>query len=396
MPPFFFIGHNYYMKDYSNHIGIIGAGISGLALGSILKTNNIPCVIFEKSENISEYGAGISISSNGMRVLESLGISENLKAISGRPTHATFYSNNSEITKIPVDVITTSRKNLYKVLLDKYLSLDGEIHFNYELSNLDLTNKMIYFSNNDKCKVKHIAACDGIKSICQKYSSLSKHKPEYSGYSVWRAILPSSQDDINFHLGSNFHVVSYPIDNQKISFIAAIKNTKETNESWKEKGSVDELQIKLPSTLVNRYASLRDSKDIYRWGVYIRPKIETLFDNNITFIGDSAHPIVPFMGQGGCLALEDAYAFGYLLHRFNSDFRKTQNMYHQLRFNRINSIHIQSLNQAKLNHLSNSILIFIRNLLMKYTGVISSRTKNIWSYDITKEVDSNDFKLFQK
>ena len=116
------------------------------------------------------------------------------------------------------------------------------------------------------------------------------------------------------------------------------------------------------------------------------------FDNNITFIGDSAHPIVPFMGQGGCLALEDAYAFGNLLHRHNSDFRKTQNRYQQLRIDRIKSIHIQSLNQAKLNHLSNPILIFFRNLLMKYTGVISNRTKNIWSYDITKALDSNDFK----
>ena len=297
MPPFFFIGHNYYMKDYSNHIGIIGAGISGLALGSVLKTNNIPCVIFEKSENISEYGAGISISSNGMRVLESLGISENIKANSGNPSQAIFYSNNSEITKIPVDVITTSRKNLYKVLLDKYLSLNGELHFDYELSNLDLTNKTVYFTNKDKCNVKHIAACDGIKSICQKYSSTSKHKPQYSGYSVWRAILPFNQDDINFHLGSNFHIVSYPIDSHRISFIAAIKNTKQTNESWKERGSTDELQIKLPSALVNRYSLLKDSKDIYRWGVYIRPKIETLFDNNITFIGDLAHPIVPFMGR---------------------------------------------------------------------------------------------------
>ena len=392
MPPFFFIGHNYYMKDYSNHIGIIGAGISGLALGSVLKANNIPCVIFEKSENISEYGAGISISSNGMRVLESLGISENIKAISGSPSQATFYSNNSEITKIPVDVITTSRKNLYKVLLDKYLSLNGELHFDYELSNLDLTDKMVYFTNNDKCNVRHIAACDGIKSICQKYSLLSKHKPQYSGYSVWRAILPSKQDDINFHLGSNFHIVSYPIDSHRISFIAAIKNTKQTNESWKEKGSIDELQLKLPSALVNRYSLLKDSKDIYRWGVYVRPKIETLFDNNITFIGDSAHPIVPFMGQGGCLALEDAYAFGNLLYRNNSNFRETQNRYQQLRINRIKTIHIQSLNQAKLNHLSNPILIFFRNLLMEYTGVILNRTKNIWSYDIIKEVDSNDFK----
>ena len=60
------------MKDYSNHIAIVGAGISGLALGIILKRNKIPCVIFEKSEKINEYGAGISISPNGLVVLKNL------------------------------------------------------------------------------------------------------------------------------------------------------------------------------------------------------------------------------------------------------------------------------------------------------------------------------------
>ena len=49
------------MKNYSNHVAIIGAGIAGLTLGNILK-NNIPNVIFEKSNNVKEQGAGISIS----------------------------------------------------------------------------------------------------------------------------------------------------------------------------------------------------------------------------------------------------------------------------------------------------------------------------------------------
>jgi 2-polyprenyl-6-methoxyphenol hydroxylase and related FAD-dependent oxidoreductases len=53
------------MKDYTNFIAIIGAGISGLALGIILQKKQIPCVIFEKSQKIGEHGAGISISQNG-------------------------------------------------------------------------------------------------------------------------------------------------------------------------------------------------------------------------------------------------------------------------------------------------------------------------------------------
>ena len=66
--------HNNHMKDYSNHIAVIGAGISGLTLGVILKSSNIPCVIFEKYDSVSEYGAGISISPNGLEVLKSLNI----------------------------------------------------------------------------------------------------------------------------------------------------------------------------------------------------------------------------------------------------------------------------------------------------------------------------------
>ena len=67
------------MKDISKHIAIVGAGISGLALGIILKKNNIPCLIFEKSKKISEYGAGISLSPNGLRVLKDLDVFNNIK-----------------------------------------------------------------------------------------------------------------------------------------------------------------------------------------------------------------------------------------------------------------------------------------------------------------------------
>ena len=74
MLPFFYQlnRHNSYVNNYENSVAIIGAGISGLALGSFLKENDISCVIFGKSSNISEYGAGISISPNGKDVLKKI------------------------------------------------------------------------------------------------------------------------------------------------------------------------------------------------------------------------------------------------------------------------------------------------------------------------------------
>ena len=78
------------MKDHSNFIAIIGAGISGLALGIILQRNKIPCIIFEKSQKISEYGAGISISPNGLAVLNNLDVINEFKPLSRQP-HKQFF-----------------------------------------------------------------------------------------------------------------------------------------------------------------------------------------------------------------------------------------------------------------------------------------------------------------
>ena len=373
------------MEDYSKHIAIIGAGISGLALGNILKKNNIPCVIFERYPDISEHGAGISISPNGLTVLEELNLLKDLKDISGNPKQAIFYSNLKTITQIDVNVITTSRKSLYKVLLDKYIAMNGEIFFNHQLIDFNLDNKNILFSNNLSYKVSHIAACDGIRSICRE-KFIDQTLPTYSGYSVWRAILDKEQAEIRFHLGSNFHVVTYPISNNQTSFVAAIKTDKEEKDSWKQKGSIKDLESDLPFEIIQEYESLKENDEIYKWGVYIRPEIDLLFKENITFLGDAAHPIVPFIGQGGCLALEDASIFGNLVSLYKNDYLKIQEAYKRIRLPRVRKIHHSSISQGRLNHIKNPILKIVRNFMMKYTNIISITTNKIWNYNPSSEI----------
>jgi len=373
------------MEDYSKHIAIIGAGISGLALGNILKKKNIPCVIFERYSDISEHGAGISISPNGLTVLEELNLLKDLKDISGNPKQAIFYSNLKTITQIDVNVVTTSRKSLYKVLLDKYIAMNGEIFFNHQLIDFNLDNMNILFSNNLSYKVSHIAACDGIRSICRE-KFIDQTQPAYSGYSVWRAILDKEQAEIRFHLGSNFHVVTYPIANNQTSFVAAIKTDKEEKDSWKQKGSIEDLESDLPIEIIQEYKSLKENDEIYKWGVYIRPEIDLLFKENITFLGDAAHPIVPFIGQGGCLALEDASIFGNLVSLYKNDYLKIQEAYKRIRLPRVKKIHHSSISQGRLNHIKNPILKIVRNFMMKYTNIISITTNKIWNYNPSSEI----------
>jgi len=387
MPPFLLLVHNCNMQNYEDYIAIIGAGISGLALGCILKKADIPVIIFEKSTDISEYGAGISISPNGAKVLKYLNLYDEIISISSNPKQADFFSNDKKINTFDVDVITTSRQDLYKSLYKKYISLDGQILFDHKLCDVDFDKSELNFLDCKTYKVRHIAACDGIKSICRNQLD-SQKEPIYSGYSVWRAIVEKKQKNTQTFLGPNHHIVTYPISDSKISFVAAIKTPKKYKESWKSIGTYEELRNDLVFSNKDFYSFINEETPLFKWGIYIRPLLKNIKYKNLTLLGDAAHPIVPFIGQGGCLALEDAYTFGNLLIKYDSDINKTQNAYEVLRIKRIKTIANMSLRQGHLNHISNPIIVFLRNFVMQYFPSLAMRSvrEKIWSYDPEKEI----------
>lgn len=391
MPPFLLLVHNCNMQNYEDFIAIIGAGISGLALGCILKKADIPVIIFEKSTNISEYGAGISISPNGAKVLKYLNLYDEIISISSNPKQADFFSNDKKINSFDIDVITTSRQVLYKSLYEKYISLDGQILFDHKLCDANFDDLELNFSNNRSYKVRHVAACDGIKSICRKKIE-SNNEPVYSGYSVWRAIVEKKQKNTQTFLGPNHHIVTYPISESKISFVAAIKTPKKYKESWKSIGTYEELKNDLVISNKDFYSFINEETPLFKWGVYIRPLLKNITYKNLTLLGDAAHPIVPFIGQGGCLALEDAYIFGQLLTKYNSDINKAQNAFKVMRVKRINTIASMSLKQGQLNHISNSIIVFLRNFVMRHfpSLALKSVREKVWNYDPVEEI--RDFK----
>ena len=276
---------------------------------------------------------------------------------------------------------------MYKVLYSNYKQLDGEILFNHQLNDIDTDRLEINFIGNKSYKVNHIVACDGIKSSCRKKIDSNKD-PLYSGYSVWRAIVDKKQENIKTYLGTNHHIVSYPITNSKVSFVAAVKTSGNYQESWRTAGTFEELRNDLCNSNHEFFSFINEKTPLFKWGVYIRPPVKNLVFKNLTLLGDAAHPIVPFIGQGGCLALEDAYTFGNLLIKYDSDINKTQNAYEVLRIKRIKTIANMSLRQGHLNHISNPIIVFLRNFVMKRLPSLAIRSvrEKIWNYDPEEEI----------
>ena len=356
------------MNDFSDHLAIIGAGISGLALGCTIAKEGHSSIIFEKNKELGSHGAGISISPNAIKVFEGLEMKNHLINSSELTSKSEIFSYDERVYSTSSQVRTTSRESLYKILLDEYISLGGSIYFEHEMENIDTHERKIFFKNGSGYKVSHIAACDGIKSTCRKAFFESNIEPVYSGYSAWRGFIKNSHDSVRINLAKNSHVVRYPIDKKITSFVGVVKTNKKYKEQWKAEGNLKDMQNDLsmhPSKLIS---NLSQADHLYKWGIYTRPQIKTLVKDGITLLGDAAHPIVPFLGQGGCMALEDAYIFGKLLAKHINNIEAAQSKYEQIRLPRLKFIKQISENQGRLYHLSNPILIKGRNLLMKLSN----------------------------
>ena len=375
------------VKNYSSHIGIIGGGIAGLTAGCALRLQGINTIVFERAKEISEYGAGISISPNALRPLQKLGIRDGFVDRSFVPEKAVMHYRGKEIRSLETQVVTSSRQKLIEAIYRRYVDLGGEIFFEHEYKSLDANSCEITFTNNEAYKVSHVLACDGIKSSARQNHFPSSGVPTYSGYSAWRGIGLSGVKDIQFHFGPGTHIVNYPIDHEgRTSFVGVVKTNETAEDSWKTKGSKEAFLEDFKFYDEEILSMVSSSEDIYKWGVYIRPPLNSMYTKNITLLGDAAHPMVPFLGQGGCMAIEDAYTFAGLAKELDCDFKKVQVLYEKIRLQRNNRIQSTSALQGKLNHIKNPLAAFIRNLILRHTPLLAARTEKIWNYNVDEEI----------
>ena len=377
-----------------NKINIIGAGVSGLFLGYCLKKNGFNPIIYEKDKSLSDNGAGVNLSRNATILLKEVGLLEKLCEFAYFPNKVNFRSshNNSVIKSLQLnednfDFISIDRKDLISVLASEYTNLGGEIKFNHELEHVG--SSKIFFKDNSSYETDLTLACDGIKSKIRE-NNFNEEPPKFTGLIAWRGIIDSEKlsdkkiwTEINIHLGPGGHIVHYPISKGKrINFVAIKQQNTWEEESWILEGKKDQLLIEFNSWNSEIKDLFNKAEKVNKWGLFERKATKTLFNKNIILMGDAAHPMLPFLAQGSCLAIEDAFTFSDLLKNKAIDLSLRQ--YEVLRLARGNKVQSRSKRQGKVNHLSNKIAVFLRNLLLK---IFAERTqRSIHQYNVIREI----------
>ncbi len=355
-------------------IGIIGGGISGLYLANIF--NNHPDFdykIFEKKEylNVSE-GYGIQLSVNSIKLLNKIGFKNLPTSEVCFPSKVNFFqSNNSkkicdiDLTQFNDDLnqyTTIKRSTLLKFLLENIPK--DKIKFNINLTNLNNGSYIkAYFSDNYHENFDYLVISDGVFSQSKSIVSKEFSKPKYSDSVAFRAKLKNYNDkNVSIFMGSNFHYVIYPVNqNNEYNFVAILRkkltkkdlNNKEIFQSEDFLSNFKEILTK------NSLIKFENFSEIKSFPVFVSNTIPTINQKNIFLSGDALFAFPPSFAQGASQGIETANDI------FESIASGLDNSYKN-RMRNISSIKWRSKLNHYAFHLSNPINVLIRNIILKY------------------------------
>jgi salicylate hydroxylase len=324
-----------------SRIAVIGAGIGGLAAALALLRRGLDVDVYEQAPELGEVGAGIQISSNGTRVLYALGLEEALRRVEVIPSRRQIrhWSTGETWDWFELGAATTKRygtphvmlhrADLHGLLADAVLRLKRDaVHLAKRCVGVTQSDQHveIRFETGETVSASYAIGADGIHSKVRE-CLFGLDRPEFTGVVAWRAIVPmeclpprlSQMVGTNW-LGPRGHVLHYPIRRGELmNFISLIERNDWQIESWTVAGTTSELAGDYRGWHPDVHAIIRNINTPFKWALMVRGPMQHWTKGRMTLLGDACHPILPFLGQGGVMAIEDAYVLAACLKKYFSD-----------------------------------------------------------------------------
>lgn len=306
---------------YHLKVIIIGAGIGGLTTAIAMQKAGYDVEIYDRTRQLRPAGAGISLWSNGVKVLNYLGLGEQLAAIGGQMDRMEYRSHTDELLShidlrpLIADVgqrpYPVSRSDLQNMLL--YAVGQDKVQLGMKCIAVEENESgaTAIFENGHRATGDVVVGADGIHSITRKYVLDHETTPRYADYVNWNGIVdakPGLADSDNWviYVGEGKRASMMPIGGDRFYFFFGSPMEQGTTVAPEDRrdelGSIFEGWPTVVQNLIQAINPLETN----RLEISDLDPLEALVRSRVVLLGDAGHATTPTLGQGGCQAIEDA------------------------------------------------------------------------------------------
>ena len=363
---------------------LIGGGIGGMAAALALARLGMRIELLEQSARIGEIGAGLQLAPNAFAALDALGIGAEVR-------HGAVFTERlvlmdavdcSEVASVPVGeafrrrfgnpYAVTHRADLHEAIhaaVQRHPLI--RLHTSAHVSALELGADAVAARTTDGrvFRADGLVGCDGVKSVVRE--RVVGDGVRVTGHVVYRAVVPTPAmpADLRWNApvvwgGPNCHLVHYPLRGGDQYNLVLTFHSREREEWGVRDGSKDEVL----SYFQGVHARPRQLLDLptswRRWATADREPVARWSAGRATLLGDAAHPMMQYLAQGACMALEDAVALGAAVRHCDYDLPAAFRLYEQARATRAARVVLMVREMGRIYHAS-GVERLVRNDLWK-------------------------------
>lgn len=317
------------MKPGRDEIAVVGAGIGGLTAALALMRAGFSVRVYEQAPVLGEVGAGITLSPNASRVLDHLGLGVGLRAIGYTPPlqRIRHFATGETLVETPrgdlpertygAGYYHVHRADLHDLLSAAVRAADPDaIVLGAKLCAIETpeARPTLVFASGERATTDLVIGADGVRSAVR--AALFETKPpHFTGHVAWRAIVPRealapevAEAPPGIHIGPGKLFMRYPVRHGAfINYAAFAREDGWVNESWSARASVSDAEDAFAGwdRLALDVIRATPPDGCYKWALFARDPLPCWSVGRVTLLGDAAHAMLPFMGQGAAMAIED-------------------------------------------------------------------------------------------